>query len=66
LLPRHLGNWTMALSSKNIRTLGNIVKNLEIEKYKCEMFTNYGDVHAYLHHGFASFLLLRSKSPLDM
>jgi hypothetical protein len=32
----------MALSSKNIRTLGNIVKNLEIEKYKCEMFTNYG------------------------
>jgi hypothetical protein len=51
----------MALSSKNmiknIRTLGN----LEIETYKCEMVTNYGDVHAYLHHGFASFLLSKVK-----
>jgi hypothetical protein len=46
---------------KNNRTLGNIVKNLEIETYKCEMFTNYGDVHAYLHHGFASFLLSKVK-----
>jgi len=27
----------MAFSSKKIRTLGNIVKNLEIETYKCEM-----------------------------